>query len=94
MWQNVHPVYGAGIRTHNLYISCLLPLPLDSGSNVVFLLLVLFSVIKFANVLRPGKIWKVSDNILRVYLVFGQNFEPITRKFLLGIWYIVVSSLA
>ena len=25
MWKNVHPVYGAGIRTHNLWNMSLLP---------------------------------------------------------------------
>ena len=25
MWKNVHPVYGAGIRTHNLWNVSLLP---------------------------------------------------------------------
>ena len=25
MWKNVHPVYGAGIRTHDLQIACLIP---------------------------------------------------------------------
>ena len=25
MWKNVHPVYGAGIRTHNLWSKSLLP---------------------------------------------------------------------
>ena len=31
--KNVHPVYGAGIRTHNLQNMSLLPLPLDQGSR-------------------------------------------------------------
>ena len=33
MWKNVHPVYGAGIRTHNLQNVSLFPLPLDQGSR-------------------------------------------------------------
>ena len=33
MWKNVHPVYGAGIRTHNLRNVSLFPLPLDQGSH-------------------------------------------------------------
>ena len=31
--KNVHPVYGAGIRTHNLQNVSLFPLPLDQGSR-------------------------------------------------------------
>ena len=31
--KKVHPVYGAGIRTHILLIMILLPYPLDRGSN-------------------------------------------------------------
>ena len=30
---NVHPVYGAGIQTHNLRNMSLLPYPLDQGSR-------------------------------------------------------------
>ena len=30
--KNIHPVSGAGIRTHNLLIMSLLPWPLDQGS--------------------------------------------------------------
>ena len=41
MRKNVHPVYGTGIRTHDLKIMSLLPLPLDQGSrplkSIVFL---------------------------------------------------------
>ena len=33
MWKNVHPVYGPGIRTHDLHNMSLLPLPLDQGSR-------------------------------------------------------------
>ena len=34
MWKNVHPVYGAGIQTHNLQNMSLLPYqPLDQGSR-------------------------------------------------------------
>ena len=35
---NVHPVYGAGIRTHNLLIMSRHPLPLDKGSRPLFFL--------------------------------------------------------
>ena len=31
MWKNVHPVFGAGIRTHDLWNTSLFPLPLDQG---------------------------------------------------------------
>ena len=31
--KNVHPVYGAGIRTHDLWNVSLFPLPLDQGSR-------------------------------------------------------------
>ena len=31
MWKNVHPVYGAGIRSHDLWNMSLLPQPLDQG---------------------------------------------------------------
>ena len=31
MWKNVHPVYGAGIQTHDLQNMSLFPLPLDHG---------------------------------------------------------------
>ena len=31
--KNVHPVYGAGIRTHDLRNMSLLPRPLDQGSR-------------------------------------------------------------
>ena len=31
--KNVHPVYGAGIRTHDLQNVSLFPLPLDQGSR-------------------------------------------------------------
>ena len=31
--KNVHPVYGAGIQTHNLHIASLIPLTLDQGSR-------------------------------------------------------------
>ena len=34
--ENVHPVSGAGIRTHNLLITSLLPEPLDQGSRPRF----------------------------------------------------------
>ena len=34
--KNVHPVYGAGIRTHDLWNMSLLPLPLDEGSRPAF----------------------------------------------------------
>ena len=33
MWKNVHPVYGTGIRTHDLWNMSLLPFPLDQGSR-------------------------------------------------------------
>ncbi len=35
----IHPVYGAGVQTHNLLIMSPLPLPLDHGSlqNVLLL---------------------------------------------------------
>ena len=33
MWTNVHPVYCAGIRTHDLQGMSLLPLHLDQGSR-------------------------------------------------------------
>ena len=33
--KNVHPVYGAGIRTHDLWNVSLFPLPLDQGSRPV-----------------------------------------------------------
>ena len=48
MWKNVHPVYGAGIRTHNLRYVSLYPLPLDQGSRPVpdfYLLLLLFLIL-------------------------------------------------
>ena len=32
--KNVHPVYGAGIQTHNLLNTSRLPLPLDQGWEV------------------------------------------------------------
>ena len=35
MWKNVHPVYGAGIRTHDLRNVSLFPLPLDQGSRLL-----------------------------------------------------------
>ena len=31
--KNIHPVYGAGIRTNDLWSMSLLPLPLDQGSR-------------------------------------------------------------
>ena len=31
--KNVHPVYGTGIQTHNLWNMSLLPKPLDQGSR-------------------------------------------------------------
>ena len=34
MGRNVHPVYGAGILTHNLQNTSLLPKPLDQGSRL------------------------------------------------------------
>ena len=33
MWTNVHPVYGAGIRTYDLQNVSLFPKPLDQGSR-------------------------------------------------------------
>ena len=33
MWKNVHPASGAGIQTHNLLITNLLPEQLDQGSG-------------------------------------------------------------
>ena len=33
MWKNVHPVFGAGILTHDLQNVSLLPKPLDQGSR-------------------------------------------------------------
>ena len=33
--KNVHPVHDAGIRTHNLWSTSLLPLPQDQGSCTV-----------------------------------------------------------
>ena len=35
MWKNVHPVYGAGIQTHNLQHMSPLLQPLDQGSHPV-----------------------------------------------------------
>ena len=35
MRKNVHPVYGAGIRTHDLWNMSLLPKPLDLGSRPI-----------------------------------------------------------
>ena len=32
MWKMVHPVYCAGIQTHDLWNMSLLPLPLGQGS--------------------------------------------------------------
>ena len=37
--KNFHPVTGAGIETHNLLGTSLLPLPLDQGSySIIFIL--------------------------------------------------------
>ena len=36
--KNVHPVYGAGIQTHDLLYMSLLQLPLDQGSRPICLL--------------------------------------------------------
>ena len=36
MWKNVHPVYSAGIRTHDLWDVSLFPLPLDQDSRPQF----------------------------------------------------------
>ncbi len=33
----IHPVYGAGVRTHDLLIMSLLPLPLDHGSRLGYI---------------------------------------------------------
>ena len=33
MWKNVHPVYSAGIQTHDLWNMSLFPYPLDQGSG-------------------------------------------------------------
>ena len=33
MWKNVHPVYGAGIQTHDLLNMSHIPLPLDQDSH-------------------------------------------------------------
>ena len=35
MWKNVRPVYGTGIRTHNLLNMSSHPLPLDQGSRTL-----------------------------------------------------------
>ena len=35
--KNVHPEYGAGIRTHNLWDMSRHPLPLDQGSRPVLI---------------------------------------------------------
>ena len=34
--KNVHPIYGAGIRTHDLWNVSLFPQPLDQGSRPLF----------------------------------------------------------
>ena len=39
MWKNVHPVWRDGIRTLDLQIESLIPLPLDQGSRPISLLL-------------------------------------------------------
>ena len=36
MWKNVHPVYGARIRTHNLWNMSLLPQSLDQGCRPLY----------------------------------------------------------
>ena len=36
--KNVHPVYGAGIRTHDLQIVSLFPKPLDQGTRPLLFL--------------------------------------------------------
>ena len=33
LWKNVHPVYGAGIQSHDLWKVSLFPYPLDKGSR-------------------------------------------------------------
>ena len=41
VWNNVHRVYGAGIRTHDIQDMSLLPQPLDQGSCLVSIIFVL-----------------------------------------------------
>ena len=50
MWKNVHPVYGTGIRTHDLQNVSLLPLPLDQGSRPIMVL----SYSEFINLLESA----------------------------------------
>ena len=45
--KNVHPVSGTGIRTHDLLVVSLLPLPQDQGSRVVAIALASRNVDKF-----------------------------------------------
>ena len=44
--KNIHQVLGAGIRTHNISILSLLPLPIEQGSRMANLILYLHGILK------------------------------------------------
>ena len=53
MWNNVHPVYGAGIRTYNLRNMSLLP-------NHISMLIVFLSLLFFHSSVSFSMIWLFS----------------------------------
>ena len=72
MWKNVHPVWSAGIRTLDLQIESLIPLPLDQGSryNLIFFFLALF--------LSVGRVWSFLADSLQ--LNFTLKSTPFCTK--------------
>ena len=66
MWKNVHPVYGAGIRTHDLWNVSLFPLPLDQGSRPYSQILYLLTPL--LKIHLPMSILKIHQ--IHAYLLF------------------------
>ena len=69
VWKNVHPVYSAGIRTHDFWNMSPLQSPLDQGSCPLLLLLLLF-----------GRTWRRTGWLsLKIFWAnFEENFASIS----------------
>ena len=85
--KNVHPVYGAGIQTHNLWNMSLLPWPLDQGSRPSFQKLAQYSYIgpnpgwDIWGVFGSGD-WKFAYPLPRVHIDYRTKLEGFEATYL------------
>ena len=85
--KNVHPVYGAGIQTHNLWNMSLLPWPLDQGSRPSFQKLAQYSYIgpnpgwDIWGVFGSGD-WKFACPLPRVHIDYRTKLEGFEATYL------------